>query len=272
LIVDDNATNRFVLQRQLAFWGCRIETASSGVQALDQLYGALNGNDPFDMAILDMRMPEMDGETLGNKIKNDRRLKNIRLVMMTSVGQRGDATRLEQIGFSAFLIKPVKMSKLYDCLSTLSGTNHQGSTPCGLEVIEAKHSIAEKQNHDMSILIAEDNLLNQKVATNFLDILGYDFDVVSNGHQAVVALSQKPYSMVLMDCQMPEMDGFEATGEIRNPASGVLNHQIPIIAMTAHAMRGDREACLKAGMDDYLAKPFQPHELKDILEKWSPSC
>jgi CheY-like chemotaxis protein len=269
LIVDDNATNRFVLQRQLTSWGCRIESASSGVPALEQLHGALDENDPFDIAILDMRMPEMDGETLGKKIKNDRRLKDIRLVMMTSVGQRGDATRLEQVGFSAILIKPVKMSKLHDYLSTLSGTKHQRSTPCDLPVIEAKHGFAEKQKHDASILIAEDNFLNQKVATNFLDVLGYDFDVVSNGHQAITALSKKPYSMVLMDCQMPEMDGFQATGEIRNPASRVLNHQIPIIAMTANAMRGDREACIKAGMDDYLAKPFQPQELKDILEKWS---
>jgi Amt family ammonium transporter len=272
LIVDDNATNRFVLQRQLTFWGYRIESASSGVQALEQLHGALDENDPFDMAILDMRMPEMDGETLGGEIKNDRRFKNIRLVMMTSVGQRGDATRLVQVGFSAILIKPVKMSKLHDCLSILSGTIHQRSTPSGLEVAKAKHGFAEKQRHDASILIVEDNFLNQKVATNFLGILGYDFDVVSNGQQAVTALSRKPYSMVLMDCQLPEMDGFEATGEIRNPASRVLNHQIPIIAMTANAMRGDREACIQAGMDDYLAKPFQPQELKDILEKWCNHC
>jgi signal transduction histidine kinase/DNA-binding response OmpR family regulator len=268
LIGDDSATNRLVLQRQLTAWGCRTESASSGVQALERLHRSMDENDPFDMAILDMRMPEMDGETLGKEIKNDRRFKNIRLVMMTSVGQPGDATRLEQVGYSAVLIKPVKMSKLHHCLSALCGTKHQGSTPNGLGVIEAKHGPAEKQKHYVSILLAEDNLLNQKVATNFLDMLGYDFDVVSNGHQAVVALSQKPYSMVLMDCQMPEMDGFEATGEIRNPASGVLNHQIPIIAMTANAMRGDREACIKAGMDDYLAKPFQPQELKDILEKW----
>ncbi len=272
LIVDDNATNRFVLQRQLTAWGCRIESASSGVQALEQLHRSMDENDPFDMAILDMRMPEMDGETLGKKIRNDRRFKNIRLVMMTSVGQRGDATRLEQVGFSAILVKPVKMSKLHDCLSTLSGSKHRRSTPCGLEVIEATQGIAEKQKHGVSILLAEDNFLNQKVAANFLDILGYEFDVVSNGHQAVTALSKKPYSMVLMDCQMPEMDGFEATDAIRNPASGVLNHQIPIIAMTANAMRGDREACIKAGMDDYLAKPFQPQELEDILEKWCPSC
>jgi CheY-like chemotaxis protein len=184
------------------------------------------------------------------------------------MGHRGDATRLEQVGFSAFLIKPVKMSKLHDCLSTLCGAGHQGAAPSSLEVTKAKHGIAANRKHAASILLAEDNVLNQKVASNFLYILGYDFDVVSNGHQAVTALSKKPYSMVLMDCQMPEMDGFEATGEIRNPASKVLNHQIPIIAMTANAMRGDREACIKAGMDDYLAKPFQPHELKDILEKW----
>jgi two-component system sensor histidine kinase/response regulator len=268
LIVDDNATNRLVLQRQLNAWGCRVETASGGVEAIEHLHGALDEKDPFEIAILDMQMPEMDGETLGKKIKADHRTQNILLVMMTSIGQRGDAPRLEKVGFSAYLIKPVKMSKLYDCLATLSGTKTQGAASCHYKAVATEQSSAEKLNHNVCVLLAEDNLVNQKVATKFLGKLGYHFDVVSNGNQAITALSEKPYSLVLMDCQMPEMDGYEATGEIRNPESEVLNHQIPIIAMTANAMRGDREACIQAGMDDYLAKPVKPNELKNILEKW----
>jgi CheY-like chemotaxis protein len=131
-----------------------------------------------------------------------------------------------------------------------------------------RNGFAEKQNHNGRVLIAEDNIVNQKVATVFLGKFGYSFDVVSNGIQAVTALSKRPYGLVLMDCQMPEMDGYEATSEIRNPESTVLNHKIPIIAMTANAMKGDREACIQAGMDDYLAKPVKPHELIDKLEKW----
>jgi Amt family ammonium transporter len=268
LIVDDNATNRLVLQRQLNAWGCRVETASGGVEAIEHLHGALDEKDPFEIAILDMQMPEMDGETLGEKIKADHRTQNTLLVMMTSIGQRGDAPRLEKVGFSAYLIKPVKMSKLYDCLATLSGTKTQGAASCHYKAVATEQSSAEKLNHNVCVLLAEDNLVNQKVATKFLGKLGYHFDVVSNGNQAITALSEKPYSLVLMDCQMPEMDGYEATGEIRNPESEVLNHQIPIIAMTANAMRGDREACIQAGMDDYLAKPVKPNELKNILEKW----
>jgi two-component system, sensor histidine kinase and response regulator len=268
LIVDDNATNRFVLQRQLISWGCRIEIASDGVHALEQLHRALDENDPFEIAILDMQMPEMDGETLGKKIKDDYQMKNILLVMMTSVGRPGDAARLKQAGFSAYLIKPVKMSRLHDCLANLSGLKYPNVAQCRPGVIETKHYLAEKQNHSACVLLAEDNIVNQKVATIFLSRLGYDFDVVSNGNQAVAALSNKPYSLVLMDCQMPEMDGYEATGEIRNPESSVINHKIPIIAMTANAMRGDREVCIEAGMDDYLTKPVKPHELRDMLEKW----
>lgn len=268
LVVDDNATNRFVLQRQLNSWGCRIEMASHGVHALERLYSALDENDPFEIAILDMQMPEMDGETLGKKIKNDSRIQDTHLIMMTSVGKGGDAARLEQIGFSAYLIKPVKMSKLHDCLETLSGTRHQKATQGRHEVIDTNHRPADNQNYYVRVLLAEDNIVNQKVATKFLGKLGYKCDVVSNGNQAVTALSKKPYSLVLMDCQMPEMDGYQATGEIRNPGSTVLNHKIPIIAMTANAMRGDREACIQAGMDDYLAKPVKSNELKDMLEKW----
>ena len=212
-------------------------------------------------------MPEMDGESLGKAIKKDPGISGTRLVMMTSMGQRGDAKRLKDLGFSAYLNKPVKMSQLHACLTTITGANREDNK-AGDEQMVTQHSLADIQKQKVRILLAEDNIVNQKVATKFLDKLGYTADVVSNGKQALAALSEHPYSIVLMDCQMPEMDGYEATGAIRDPNSTVLNHKVPVIAMTANAMKGDREKCIHAGMDDYLTKPIKPQTLNDMLEKW----
>jgi PAS domain S-box-containing protein len=267
LIVDDNATNRFVLQKQLTSWGCRIGNASDGFQALDLLRSAVVENDPFEIAILDMHMPEMDGETLGRQITKDQRIKNSILVMMTSIGERGDVQRMEKIGFSAYLTKPVKMSKLHDCLTMITGTKKK-ATQRRHQAIVTQYSLAELKKQKVRILLAEDNLVNQKVAIKFIGKLGYNVDAVSNGKEAVATLSSEKYDIVFMDCQMPEMDGYEATGEIRNFDSPVLDHHVPIIAMTANAMKGDREKCIKAGMNDYLAKPIKPQELSDMLDKW----
>jgi CheY-like chemotaxis protein len=224
-------------------------------------------NDPFETAIIDMQMPEMDGETLGQKIKQDPDLKNTILVLLTSMGKRGDAKRIEEIGFAAYLTKPVKQSQLYDCLTTVFSRKKEvlkNQPP----TIVTRHSIAEDKKRKHRILLAEDNITNQQVALNILKKFGYNADVVNNGKEAVRALEIIPYDIVLMDCQMPEMDGYEATGEIRNSRSKVLDSKIPIIAMTAHTMKGDREKCLEAGMDDYLCKPVNPQELHDTLEKW----
>ena len=267
LIVDDNATNRHVLREQLNLWGCRHGEASSGVQALEELRLKVDSKDSYEIAILDMQMPEMDGETLGRKIMQDPELKNTILIMMTSLGQRGDAKRLEQIGFAAYLTKPVKQSQLCDCLATVTSTKNEMLKDQPATIV-TRHSVAEDKKHKQRILLVEDNITNQKVALNILKRFGYNVDAVSNGKEAVKALGMIPYDIVLMDCQMPEMDGYEATGEIRTPESKVLDHRVPIIAMTANAMKGDREKCLEAGMDDYLCKPVNPQELNDILEKW----
>jgi CheY-like chemotaxis protein len=270
LIVDDNATNRYVMREQLKSWGCRFGEAAGGKAALDCLDRAASVNDAFDIAILDMQMPEMDGEELGVRIKQSPGLQHTVLVLMTSMGNRGDAGRLEQIGFSAYLTKPVKQSQLYECLALVCGETARPAGHPGAGLITV-HSLAEKKKHNRRILLAEDNLINQKVALSILKKLGYHADVVSNGREAITALQQHPYDMVLMDCQMPEMDGYEATGHIRNyPATVVdaLDPDIPIIAMTAHAMKGDREKCIDAGMDDYLAKPVVPDHLSDMLKKW----
>lgn len=265
LVVDDNVTNRHILREQLKTWQCRHEEASDGARAWEKLHNAARANDRFEIAILDFRMPVMNGETLGQRIKQDSQLKNTILILMTSMGTPGDARRFEKIGFAAYLTKPVNQHQLHDCLTTVAGMDAappQQST----RAILTRHSLAENQKRRVRILLAEDNLTNQKVATRILDKLGYTADTVVNGKQALDALATISYDIVFMDCQMPLMDGYTATRMIRNSTFDTRN--VPIIAMTAHAMKGDREKCLKVGMNDYLSKPVMPQLLADILEKW----
>ena len=266
LVVDDNATNRLVVKQQLLSWDCRHDDAQDGKTALEKLKAALEEGDPFAVAVLDMQMPEMDGEMLGRKIKADPALRDVPLVMMSSIGHRGDAARLREIGFSAYLSKPVKQSQLYDCLVSVLSLKPEREGPHAKPLV-TKHSIAEDKKHRVRILLAEDNIVNQKVALKILEKLGYRADAVANGIEAVKALETMPYDLVLMDVQMPEMDGFEATAAIRNPQSAVRNHEIPIVAMTAHAMKDDCEKCIEAGMDDYVSKPVQPRKLSDAIER-----
>lgn len=267
LIVDDNETNRCVLREQLTTWGCRHKQVSSGIEALEVLRCAVVDNDTFEIAIIDMQMPGMDGETLGQKIKKDPELKNTELVMMTSVGKRGDTRRFKDIGFAAYLTKPVKQSQFHDCLVLVTGMQ-KDTTDDQSGVIVTRHSIAEYQKSRVRFLLAEDDETNQKVALGILKNFGYKTDVVSNGKEALEAMERIPYDMVLMDCQMPQMDGYEATKEIRSSRSNVLNHKVPIIAMTANAMKGDREKCLEAGMDDYIPKPINSDKFLKLIEKW----
>jgi PAS domain S-box-containing protein len=267
LAVDDNATNRKVLAGMLSSWSCRHEEVDGARAALDALRRARDEGDPFRIVILDMMMPEMDGETLGATIKADPELADVALVMMTSMGSRGDAGRLEELGFAAYLTKPVKQSNLYDCLATVLDRVAEplsGSTPR----IITRHSLAEGQKRRTRILLAEDNAINRMVALKTLEKMGYRADAVENGAEAVAALTAQSYDLVLMDVQMPEMDGMEATRRIRDPRSAVRDHDVRIVALTAHAMAGDRDACLAAGMDDYLSKPIRPEELAAALARW----
>ncbi len=267
LIVDDNETNRRVLGQMLKSWECRYDEASSGEAALRKLKMAFAEKDPFEIGILDMLMPGMNGETLGEKIKAEPDLPEMPiLVMLTSVGKRGDAARMKEIGFSAYLTKPIRQSQLFDALMTVENKNSVPRKYTHKSLV-TRHSIAEDHKRKVRILMAEDNIVNQKVAAAILKKLGYRADAVVNGAEAVKALETLPYDMVLMDCQMPEMDGYEATGRIRDESSAVKNHKIPIIAMTANAMEGDREKCLDAGMDDYITKPVKPEELFKAIQK-----
>ncbi len=273
LIVDDNATNREILTTRLSSWGMRpsaVEDAPSGLQAL---YRALDENDPFRLAVIDMQMPGMDGETLGRVIRADARLDDTRMVMLTSLGTRGDARHFEEIGFSAYATKPVRHEELKSVLS-LALAELEGAKPMPRNIV-TRHTARETLNLfagcKARILLAEDNITNQQVALGILKKLGLRADAVANGAEALKALETIPYDLVLMDVQMPVMDGIEATHQIRDSESAHLpNHRIPIIAMTAHAMQGDRDRCLEAGMDDYVSKPVVPRALAGVLEKWLP--
>ena len=267
LVVDDNATNREVLTTQLRAWGARPEEATDGPSTLVALARARDAVDPFAVAILDMQMPDMDGADVARAIKQDETLRGIRLVLMTSLGQRGDARQMEALGFSAYLVKPARQSDLFDSLSTVLA---RSAVSQASQRIVTRHAIREMRRGAIRILLAEDNITNQQVALGILSKLGLRADAVADGAEAIASLEQVPYDLVLMDVQMPVMDGLEATRRIRDPRSTVLRHGVPIIAMTAHAMQGDRERCLEAGMDDYVTKPISPQALAEAIDRWLP--
>ncbi len=267
LVVDDNATNREVLLAQLSAWGARVSEVKDGPSALAALASARDAGDPFVAAILDMQMPDMDGEDLARAIKADETLDRTHLLLMTSLGQRGDARHMEDIGFAAYLVKPTRQSDLFDSLSAVLARSPSRRAS---QRIVTRHAVHEMRRSGMRILLAEDNLTNQQVAVGILRKLGLGADAVANGAEALRALSTVPYDLVLMDIQMPEMDGLEATRRVRDPGSAVLNRGVPIIAMTAHAMKDDRERCLAAGMDDYVTKPILPEALATALDRWLP--
>ncbi len=267
LVVDDNATNREVLVTQLLAWGARPDEASAGPAALDALAAARDAGDPFAAAILDMQMPDMDGADLARAIKADATLERTHLVLMTSLGQRGDARRSQEMGFAAYLVKPTRQSDLFNSLSAVLARTPAVATN---QRIITRHTAREMRRSALRILLAEDNVTNQDVALGILRKLGLRADLVATGVDAVQALETIPYDLVLMDVQMPEMDGLEATRRVRDAGSAVLNHRVPIIAMTAHAMKDDRERCLAAGMDDYVTKPISPVALAEAIDRWLP--
>jgi CheY-like chemotaxis protein len=273
--VDNNPTNLFVLREQLNSWGLRNDSSSSAEDALSRLRAAQAVGDPYQIAILDQQMPIMDGEELARTIKADPQLKNTALVLLTSIGIRGDAARMKEAGFSVCLAKPARASQLLNALMTVWGD--QKRAPSGRFV--TGHSVAEGRATTFPgapsqpifrarVLIVEDNAVNQMVAARLLEKLGCRVDVAANGREAVEMVGLLPYDAIFMDCQMPEMDGFEATQEIRR-REGSSVHRL-IIAMTANAMQGDRKRCLDAGMDDYVSKPMRKADLTEALERHLP--
>ncbi|MBR9980141.1 MAG: response regulator, partial [Desulfatitalea sp.] len=266
LVVDDNKTNREVLLAYLLAWGCVCDAARDADMALSLMQAVAKVGAPFDVVLIDMRMPEMNGAELGRRIKEDAVLSGTPLIMLTSQGLRGDAARMRAIGFAAYLTKPIRRSQLFDTLVMVLGGGSQKAHGNKRQLV-TRHTLSDAQHRKARILLAEDNTINRKLALRLLEKFGFQADAVANGQEAVAAVKAAPYDLVLMDVQMPEMDGLEATRAIRSPQTGARNPAIPIIAMTAHAMQGDREICLQAGMDDYVAKPIQPDQLFAAIQR-----
>ena len=266
LIVDDNATNRRILADTVGRWGMKPVEAHRGEAALTILGGARTSGQPFAFMLTDVNMPEMDGFTLAERIKDEPSLAGTTIIMMlTSGGQRGDAARCWALGVSAYLTKPVRQAELRDAMLTVLGKTRQPSSPPALVT---RHSLREGQVAGTvgRVLLAEDNVVNQRLALRLLEKRGYRVVVAGTGREGLEALDKEPFDLILMDVQMPDMDGFEATAAIREREKANGSH-IPIIAMTAYAMKGDRERCLAAGMDGYVSKPIRSAELFEAIEK-----
>ncbi|MGB0910934.1 MAG: response regulator [Nitrospirales bacterium] len=278
--VDDHLTNRRLVEQYFIDWkveGTTVERASEGLSILQR---ATQDGRPYDIAILDMLMPEMDGLELARTIKADPILHGIRLVLLTSLGRRGDATAAHQAGFAAYLTKPIRKTQLESCLLRVMGRPQADADHVEPALITSYSLEDAARKRSSRILIADDHRVNQQLAVLIIERLGHRADVASNGQEALEAVYRQPYDLVLMDCQMPEMDGYEATKKIREAESVKREekesspHALPhtlhltIIAMTANAMQGDREKCLEAGMDDYLSKPIKPELLAEMLNRW----
>jgi CheY-like chemotaxis protein len=258
LVVDDNPTNRRILREMLGAEGMVVDEASNAAGGLQALQRAARQEAPYDLAILDVQMPDRDGFAFATEIRSDPSVAVTRLLMLTSAGQRGDGERCRALGIEAYLTKPSSRADLIEALGAVFAGAATGAGPS----VITRHSIAESRP-TLRILLAEDNQMNQQVAIAMLLSRGHLVDVVNNGREAVVAVQRSVYDVVLMDIQMPEMDGFEATHAIRALPQG---RDLPIIALTAHALSGERERCLGHGMTDYLAKPFKGHELFGLIE------
>jgi PAS domain S-box-containing protein len=271
LIVDDNATNRKILSHQLSSRGMIYEEADGGMSALEMLRKAAQQGTPYDLAVLDFMMPGMDGFELARTIKSEPEIVDVTLVLLTSYGQRGHGELARQTGVAAYLAKPVRQAQLFESLTRVMSQGAIIERSEDLPHSETAKGITgqslpetEKRAGKL-ILLAEDNIVNQKIAMRQLQNLGYRADAVANGREALEALERIAYDLVLMDCQMPEMDGYEATAEIRF-REGASRHT-PIIALTAHALEGDREKCIAAGMDDYISKPVRSKALEEVIKR-----
>ena len=271
LAVDDSWTTLQHLDQQLGAWGIRAVAVDEAERALRLLQAAAGAGEPYDLAIIDYQMPGVDGLELGRRIKADPAIAQTRLVLLTAVGARGQARAAEDAGFAAFLTKPLRQSALHDCLVLVTEAGGNADLAAGRIPLITRHTVAEARGHGRArILVAEDNAINQRVAVGLLERLGYRADVVADGAEALEAVAHRPYDLVLLDCQMPVMDGYEAAARIRQ--AELPGRRLPIIAMTADAMAADRERCMAAGMDDHVAKPVDRNQLREVLNRWLPDA
>ena len=291
LVVDDNSTNRQVLSGQLKRWGAKVMEAENAYLALECCEARIKENGvsnhlPFDIALLDMQMPGMDGAELGRRLKTDPRFQKIPLIIMTSIAHRGEAKRFAELGFSAYFSKPFTPSDLFDALMVIREDGDalkQASPLVTRHYVQALTKTQQQEQpvtlspqcqwpRETRLLLVEDNKVNQLVSKGVFKKLGLEIDVAGDGEEALVimerAIADAPYALIFMDCQMPKMDGYETTRQIRLATAGAIYQNVPIVAMTANAMKGDREKCLEAGMNDYLSKPIRTEELSRILQEW----
>jgi signal transduction histidine kinase/DNA-binding response OmpR family regulator/HPt (histidine-containing phosphotransfer) domain-containing protein len=265
LIVDDNATNREIVRRQTMVWGLANDEAENGPQALELLGKANRAGKPYDLALLDMRMPEMDGLELARQIRADPVLAGLKLVLLSSNGGDALAEQATQAGMQGLLHKPVRQAELYKTLCRLLVRADEPHSQRPVLPATRTSRFAGR------ILVAEDNLVNQEMALAMLEVLGCQAEVAANGQEAVEAVARTAYDLILMDCQMPVLDGFAATAAIRRREQAQGQPRLPIIALTANILKGFREQCLAVGMDDYLSKPFTQEQLVALLERWLPA-
>jgi two-component system sensor histidine kinase/response regulator len=292
-IVESNDTIRFLLQHYAQSWGMICEVAQNGSEGLALLQQHAQGKQSFDIALLDHTLSETiqeNGLSLAKRIRQNPEISHIPLILLTALGKRGEGKLAQNAGFKGYLTKPIRHQQLQQCLLMILGSAQQApsSTTSPSSTLITRHTVEEAQDHtQVHILLAEDNVVNQKVAVRMLQKIGYRVDVVENGQEAVEAVDRTSYDLMLMDCQMPEMDGLEATRKIREvekekreetkkispkdlPLTPHENPRVPIIALTANALTGDRELCLEAGMDDFLTKPVRLEELSATITKWLP--
>ncbi len=276
IIADSNTTNCEVLEQQFTSWGMDYYSVDNGKKALRAMKEAFQQGNPFSLAIIDNNLPGLDGISLARKIKNDPDLSNIKLIMLSSVGNLEETGQWLMAGIESYLSKPIRQSELYESVSkALASDGEENPTS---EQTSATHSLEKTFSLKGHILVAEDNMVNQELVKEMLTNLGCTLEVVDNGRKAFETISdcpldnlQQPYDLILMDCQMPEMDGFEATEKLRQwESEQKVLERIPIIALTANAMEGDRDKCIAAGMDDYMTKPFNLEQLGALLHRWLP--
>ena len=276
LVIDDNGTNRRIIYHQATHWGMLVDEAACANTGLAALQKAATENHPYDIVIIDMQMPVIDGLTLGSQIKANSAISNIPLVLLTSSNQKDESKKAINIGFISYLVKPIKPSRLLDTIMDILGNqakldNFQSSKIEQHSITVLDQKIPDSTKSKLKLLVAEDNPVNQKVILKQLHSLGYKADIVANGQEVLEMLDNIAYDLILMDCQMPILDGLKTTKVIRSrPISSFVNHRQPIvIAITANAMKEDQQSCLDAGMDDYFSKPITKDKLATLLELWS---
>ena len=270
LVVDDNSTNRRILQQMLINWHMKPTVVDSGKAAIEALERAERRDEPFVLMLLDAVMPEIDGFAVAEELRRHGKVAGPIIMMLTSAGRRGDAAKCRQLGLAAYLTKPISQTGLFDAIMTALAMKDQDKESPRLitrHSMRESHlpSYAPERVGGLRILVAEDNVVNQKLIVRMIEKRGHGVVVASNGREAVERFKAGHYDVILMDVQMPEMDGIAATREIRN--SKLETRNLPIIALTAHAMKGDREKCLEAGMDEYVTKPIKAEELFSAIEK-----